>query len=144
MAKFSDRHGYTQPAIQIEGMNDALRNSIWNFISEPMDFQQDGGHWTTLLSTLAEVFFKVPVETVPKRDGHYGRKWLREQYGRLEWYEVYNLLELTVAWAELFTLRRYPSEKRAVQANAMLERELSAYRFLNGRELARITSKGGD
>jgi hypothetical protein len=42
MAKFSNRHGFTQPLIQIEGMNDALRNSIWNFISEPMNFKQDG------------------------------------------------------------------------------------------------------
>jgi AbiJ N-terminal domain 4 len=101
MAKFSDRHGYTQSAIQTEGMNDALRNSIWNFISEPMTFTDDGVTWRRLLSVLADEFFKVPIETVPKYDSDLGRKWLRKHYDRLEWYEVYNLLEYTVAWAEL-------------------------------------------
>jgi hypothetical protein len=64
-----------------------------------------------------------------------------KHYDRLEWYEVYNLLEYTVAWAELFTLRAYTAEKHALHANRILERELSGYRFLNGCELAPITNK---
>jgi hypothetical protein len=141
MAKFSDRHGYTQSAMQTEGMNDALRNSIWNFISEPMTFTYDGVTWTRLLSVLADEFFKLPIETVPKHDSDLGRKWLRKHYDRLEWYEVYNLLEYTVAWAELFTVGAYTAEKQALHANRTLERELSGYRFLNGCELAPITNK---
>lgn len=142
MANFSDRLGFTKPTIQIEGMNEALRNSIWNFITEPMNFTRgERGPWSRLLRVLAVEFFKAPVETVPTQDGYWGIAWLRKQYDGLEWSGVYNLLEFIVKSAELFTHGRANRKELALFANTILEREMSGYRFVNAYELAPITHK---
>jgi AbiJ N-terminal domain 4 len=92
--RFSERLGITEsPAgLQTEGMNDALRNSIWNFIHELFDTEGRGTHWIEIAEVIARNFRKVPVDDLPYGD-YECREWVKEYFYSVTWYEIYDLAE---------------------------------------------------
>ena len=151
--KFSQRHGYTpiKNTIQLETIDDALRNALWSvlqihywdtvqsdhdIITSRLRLSNYGNENLRLLcQRLWLNFLKVPLDTLP--DG-----WqtiydqLRKFFFTCKWYEVYDFVE--------FVAQYHPENDRNAQfiegANIFLEREVSAYRFVDGR-IVQITAK---
>lgn len=138
MTLFSDRIGATAAptTIQVDSMSHELRNSLWNLLH---NLYQDNRHdyWQKIVPPIAQFFRKVPIDELPHYD-HDKRKWLKEYFFGLQWYDVYNLLEFVARNHAKVMASQYgtthPVESRRIMemANAILERELSAYRFVQG------------
>lgn len=142
--KFSERHGYkpVRDAIQFESMDSPLKNRLWSllkiycwdevrvssgiyaryYISDSSN--KDHFH---LCSRLWINYFDKPLdeldndwsETLPK---------LRNYYFGCEWYEVYDFIEFVAN-----NYNKYGFRDRFIAAcNAALEKEMSAYRFVDG------------
>ena len=118
------------PTIQADGMNEALRNSLWNFLHSLYDNEE--GYWISAAKWSAQFFFKVPVDDLSYRD-YDNRKWLKSRFYDLAWYEVYDFIEFVVDNHE--RMIRYPRHTRSKLTeifNIIFERELSGYRFISG------------
>jgi len=141
--RFSERLGITPPKtnIQIKSIDDELRNGLWNALDlhywrtfhndnfNPGQLYQDMGNDALLLliTHLWLDYFKLPLDTL-------GHNW-QEIYSRLrkhffdsEWFTTYNFIEFIAA--------NYPNSQVNAKfmefCNLLLERELSAYRFVGG------------
>src|SRR5437868_226594 len=91
MKSFSERlkaHDVRQ--IQVEGMDDDLRNSLWNAV-----FARFDEHWEQAGEYLAKYLFKVPVDTVPTTLNG-SRAWVRDKFFNAEWTGVYDIVEFLV------------------------------------------------
>lgn len=142
MKTFSERKGLkpVSEIIQIDSMNGALRNSLWNALdvalwsTEDFIYRQYGEpHIQPLSRSLWFHYFKKPIDTRPDQE----RKILteiREYFFVCPWNEVYDFLEFIVSHHE----RSKP--RLAEFLNAFLERELSGYRFVSGH-LADVTNQ---
>jgi len=132
MTLFSQRKGLkpVRSAIQIDSMNEDLRNSLWNalmlFYFEDVNIKKD------LLALLWVFYFKKPIDSSEV----YKETKTREYFFSCEWYEVYDLIE--------FIANNYPdnevNRKFMQYCNWILEQESSAYRFVSGR-IVQITSE---
>lgn len=130
--KFSDRMGFAEhiPMIQTEGMNTALRNSLWNFLYSL--YESKYNYWLKVAEWAAELFFKMPVDELPHGD-YDCREWLKKRFYNLKWYEVYDFIEFIVAHND--KMIQYPRHRRnelETFLNNLFERELSGYRFISG------------
>ena len=149
MKKFSEREGITKPKteIQIESIDDDLRNCLWNALyeiywepSSGRTIHGTGYIWDDkMLSFLKLVwgsYFKKPNDCVETHnwDALYDR--LREYHFSCEWFKAYDFIE--------FCANNYPDERKNVafiqSCNRVLERELSGYRFV-GKQITQMTSK---
>ncbi|GAH96040.1 unnamed protein product, partial [marine sediment metagenome] len=91
----------------------------------------------TLFRRIWLSYFKWPLDTL---ENYYevSYKTIREHFFNSEWYEVYDFVE--------FVAQNYPDERREGNkqfmeaCNSILERELSAYRFV-GDKITQITSE---
>ena len=132
---FSQRKGYKKVSdvIQVNGMNDELRNSLWNtldmlvwhrndFLSNNPYLDTGKSHIEGFSAHLWFSYFKKPLDTRPQ---HYSDvlKKIREYFFACEWYEVYDFIELTIGYFDDSTLTEI--------INGILEKELSGYRFVN-------------
>ena len=92
MKKFSERLGLIEAPrlLQTEGMSDALRNSLWNFVVSMFDAKE--GEWLSAASWIAQFFRKVPVDELPHYDNKC-REWIKAYFFSLHWYEVYDFIE---------------------------------------------------
>ncbi len=140
MKSFSQRKGLKPvPEIaQIGGMNDELRNSLWNvmdniFWSAPDFMFTQGGYEGDIERFSIKLwanYFKKPVDSRPGFPGqnraHNTLQEIRRYFFQCDWNEVYDFLE--------FIVRGYASEKPTLVRllNFVLERELAGYRFLDG------------
>jgi len=148
MKSFSQRKDLkpVKSVIQVNSMDEDLRNGLWNALTvnywssmKPMKF---GGMFLSndrnievLCNLLWLSYFKKPLDTL-------SREWdnvlyeIRKYFFSCEWSEVYDFVE--------FVAQNYPekSENQKFESfcNTVLERELSAYRFV-GDEIAQITSE---
>jgi hypothetical protein len=130
--KFSDRIGATQAIpLQTASTNEALRNTIWNWIYSVIH-KQLGDH-TEVFRWLAEHFFKTPTRDVPDESFNDGINWLEQRYKLLQWYDIYNLVEFIVDYVDLFP-NKFVGGRQAMilYVNSLLERERSAFRFVAG------------
>lgn len=131
---FSERYGYKpiRQALQLESMDDDLRNSLWNtFVNlylssgELLLREFEGSYERKILRSIWEEFFKFPQNDLKD---HFSseRGLVRERYFRLKWNEVYDLLEFLVEKGgkngEVYTSAW----------NRVLEREGAGYRFVGG------------
>ncbi|HQO64288.1 MAG TPA: hypothetical protein PK528_11805, partial [Syntrophorhabdus sp.] len=83
MKRFSQRIGAAEvpTVIQLEGISDALRNSIWNYIHTLFD-EGDSGWWR-IAENSAQFFFKVPVDELP----HYNHpEWNGSSSASMAWH----------------------------------------------------------
>lgn len=149
---FSERYGYkpVREIIQIESMDEPLRNGIWSLLKvfcwDHASYSSGmyGGYYISessnkalyqLCSKLWFNYFKHPLDDL---DHNWTKvlKQLREYFFSCEWYEVYDFLEFVAN-----NYRRYKFQEPFVDAcNNLLEKEMSAYRFLNG-VITRITER---
>lgn len=151
MELFSQRRGIrpARTTLQIDSMDDALRNGLWNVVyvyclepfgSHPGDFAGFPNVFDPVKEVLRRLivalwvgYFKKPVDVIPWYDilGS-----LKDYFFQCQWFEVYDFVE--------FVVDRYPfieSKSEFVEScNETLNREMSAYRCLNGR-ITPITSE---
>jgi len=129
--KFSERIGITpaETALQVQGMNDALRNSLWNVLDMyiwSMDSFLYSSHGNQpgidSFSRLLWYFhFKKPMDSRPSKPREILGA-IRTYYFKYQWYEVYNFLEHVLI---------FEHDKNLIDAvNGVLEQELAGYRFI--------------
>src|SRR5262245_31264483 len=92
MAQFSERMGLVKVALQTDGVDSPLRNSIWNFVSESLGRLL--GMSSLLVAEIAVNVLRVPREHVS--GGVAARHWLLARFNELPWYTVYEVLEYVV------------------------------------------------
>ncbi len=144
MATFSERHGYKLDRSQLhqfEEMDDRLRNAIWNFLRDRYFVMGRFSHgyglvksvWTEIVGKLSD---ELPSDELPNAD--FASSFpdtaidvLRDWYLEANWDEVYTVLE--------YLLRKREVEEDVSDANDMLSREGSAYRFV-GNAIVPITN----
>jgi hypothetical protein len=142
--RFSERHGFVSPrsVLQIDGMDDALRASLWNVAQEIIwgSHQSRSSYSYTTHSNLYELikrywrdFFKIPINDIPEYIDK-TVKAVREWFFSAKWYEVYDFTEFT---ASILGASR---ERFVLAINVVLEREMSGYRLVDNKVVP-ITSK---
>lgn len=147
MPRFSERIGAVSfpRNLQVESIDEALRNSLWNAVVQCFDPIEA---WDRVTEYLARLFYKIPVDDVPASNTA-GRKWVRQKFFEAPWHEVYDTIEFLVQYSDLIRDRpspyhhvHYLDQRQAFlrEINLILERELSGYRFING-VLAPITDQ---
>lgn len=129
--RFSQRIGKRpiQTVLQIEGMNDDLRVSLWNLLDiliwqdeEFLDiYSRD--NIKDFSSSLWFNFFKKPVDTIPEYNFEIIQQ-LRKFFFSAHWFDVYDFIE--------FVINSLSKKDISTSVNIVLERELAGYRFISG------------
>ena len=150
--RFSERYGYkkVREIVQIDSIDEPLRNALWSLLKVYVwDHVQAstggyGGHYLsspynreirTLCDRLWFAYFKKPLDQL---DDNWNKVYghLREYFFSCEWYEIYDFLEFVTSNYE-----RYQFKDDFIAAcNRVLEKEISAYRFVDGL-ISRITEQ---
>lgn len=131
MKRFSQRIGAAGSllTLQLEGMNEELRNSLWNVIHITYD---DRVSWKHLLTIAGLHFFKVPIDEIPIREDRC-RDWLKLRFNKFVWFEVYDFVEFLAVRHEAILGRTVADSQKLIERfNFVLEREFSGYRFVAG------------
>ena len=138
--KFSDRIGVTSPStvFQVEGMTDALRNSLWNYLVRTIFVGDIYENHARATRKICEFVFKKPVDDLPALDHQY-QAWLKRMFFSSKWHEIYNLIEFIAINIEGMR-DGFTPELFQDRVNQILEREMSGYRFVSGY-LTPITNK---
>jgi hypothetical protein len=152
MNSFSQRQGFkpVKSTIQIEGMDDELRNSLWNALIilywnklERVSYIDYDGHYSNtcinhmciLIKRVWFSYFKKPLDILPE-DKQNLYQFIRKYFFSCKWNEVYDFVE--------FIARNHPNENLNTKfrefCNDILEEELSAYRFIDS-SISPITSE---
>lgn len=148
MALFSQRKGI-QPlkkAIQLESLDDQLRNRLWNALKisifdvwSPQDYtgyQDEGGKGVEIyVRNIWLDYFKEPIDTIPPFDSGTRSAYgiIREFFFKSKWWQVLDFLE--------FTVKNAPFESGEIVksfCNQYFEEESAAYRFV-GSEIIEIS-----
>jgi len=149
--KFSERYGYTpvRDVIQLESMDEPLRNGLWSILhaycwdkvkpvgrlySLIISFEKNTDIFM-LCTSLWYNYFKEPIDQLSNNwEEVYDQ--LRQYFYKCEWYEAYDFVE--------FVANNYKKNNFfasfSEEANRLLEREMSAYRFVDGI-ITRITDE---
>ncbi|MCW5222070.1 AbiJ-NTD4 domain-containing protein [Verminephrobacter aporrectodeae] len=156
MTKFSERAGAVEvPKIfQIKSMNDDLRNAIWNFllsIHEKTNYSSYWGrgkinYWSFTTDYISRYLLKLPADELPIYNDDHLRKWLKNKYYKMEWYEIYDLVEMLCSMPfhkemikkfeitsspDSSEIRRWVPAQLHAEFNRIFEAELSEYRFID-------------
>ncbi len=144
--KFSQRLGITsiEKAIQIEMVDNDLRNSLWSLLTAFYwnTFDQEEYYITRrsdyiTRSNLGDLFtsiwfkyFKKPIDTIPQLYYQFngGLEVLREYFFKAKWYEVYDFVEFISANGPQSTRDPFIDA-----CNNIFEIENSGYRFVDGK-----------
>jgi hypothetical protein len=148
---FSQRKGLT-PALkdqQIENIDDALRNRLWNLLSLfiwDRFSRYDKASWIRKSNFEAPLFlfwnnfFKWPTDEMPRVFGE-AKQIIKSQFFKFLWYQVYDFIEFSMFAA---SAGEYPPLRDLkgfeVTCNKILKEENSAYRLLKGH-FVQITSE---
>ena len=132
MELFSHRAGYKslRSVLQIESMDDALRNALWSAFSDFV--QHTANSWlpqaTVILRRLWVEHFKMRSDEIPVWNAPLA--FIKKDYFfRCEWYEVYDLFE----FARQVCPSNYVAADLEKRVNDALGREMAGYRFVGGR-----------
>lgn len=134
---FSQRKGITpiSQVVQIESMNQNLRNSLWNVLYERFCFQYFQNYFLTILNDIGEGitgrfamsiwtgFFKHTLDSLPDNN-HQAIKNISDYFKKANWYEIYDLIEYVIGEFD------YPYIVDEI--NEVLAREMSGYRIVDG------------
>ncbi len=153
--RFSEHYGYKpiRESLQIDCIDKALRNGLWTLLkirywdscARSADHYRQEFKLTHhrnlklkhLCDSLWRNHFKIPLDELGA-SWYEVKKELRSYFFSCEWYEVYDFIE--------FVVNNYPDPEEAIVAdftsecNELLEREMSAYRFLD-MHIRRITDE---
>lgn len=142
MRPFSERVGAVsaRKSIQIDDMDDALRNSLWNEIYYFYRYESSPP-WGRVASTVARHVHKVPVDSVGITPTQ-ALRWFRSAFFEGPWYQTYEIIEnlyvtesdhsnvMATTFGDL-TQHRHRVALLKSRLNSVLERELSGYRFID-------------
>jgi hypothetical protein len=142
MQSFSERIGAVtaRKNIQIEGMDDALKNSLWNEIYLFYN-NETPSPWQRVATTVARHVHKMPIDRVGGTSSK-ALEWFRYAFFEGPWYQTYEIIEHiyasenSMASAIASTLGDLTRHEHRVsllksRLNQVLERELSGYRFID-------------
>jgi len=139
--RFSERFGHkpVSKIIQVDEVNEDLRNSIWNVLSQNflLGYAKSGQRTynekniDNFITYLWLDFFKRPLDDLPTIESLAVIK-IRGDFINFQWYEIYDFLEISINYFE--------SQILAKEVNIVLIRELSGFRFIGG-VLANITTE---
>ena len=147
--RFSQRIGLS-PATELaqrESMDDELRNSLWSLLTlfywntytapgNSMYGRADYVEQSNLHPLVASLwlhYFKEPIDTIDDY-WEYCLEKLRKHFFAAKWFEVYDFVEFVANYGPMESKPKFFEV-----ANSYLERENSAYRFVDGR-VVEITS----
>lgn len=144
MKRFSQRMGIEKDKniVQRDSMNAELRNSLWNcFLLYwfPVKHAHNDKALHRLCIRLWTDFFKWPFHTFPISNWPMSIKSIEDFFSKCEWYQVYNFIEF-VSNNYIGSRRKKANQRFMECCNHIMERELSAYRFVNGI-ITEITSE---
>jgi hypothetical protein len=142
--KFSERYGYKpiRDTIQIESIDEPLRNGLWSLLKVHCwdEVHSTSGIYSGYflneygnenLRTLCERFwfqyFKKPLDSL-SNDWQKVRSFFRDYFFNCSWHEVYDFVEFVT---QNYDRYKFMSEFTK-SCNLLLEKEMSAYRFVNG------------
>lgn len=132
-SRFSERHGLSpQPELQMQGMNGALRNSLWNVVLARLfgklacNFDGNITQEYHLFIALQKQFFRLPMDEL---DRHLAsrREWYKDLFMTMEWWQVFDMFEFV--WRRMIPFDAQEWER---DANEALTRENSGYRLVGG------------
>ena len=121
--------------IQLEAMDDDLRNSLWNSILSRFD--ESAYEWQAAAELLAKYLFKIPTDTVPSAE-HRARSWIRDRFFAVEWHQTYDVVEFLVNNVDNIKQSNTDSHSDnqlsefIAEMNGILQREMAGYRFIRG------------
>lgn len=148
MENFSKRKGIekTLTTLQKEGMNDDLKNSLWNifyiFVIEELDFFDEyprNKEIDYFFSNLFLHFLKQPIDEIPK-NRHQKLESLKRIFFGFKWDRVYDFFEwLSDHFKKSSHLKRQ-HDHFINTVNGILSRELAGYRLIDDK-FVDITSK---
>lgn len=131
---FSQRRGLktVSTIIQVESMNQDLRNSLWNVLSANFFLEYSNSSRASYYGISVDNFvkyiwtdyFKQPLEKLSTLTiiNSMLVEDLLDYFQNREWYEVYDFLEIAINY--------FKSPQLAKEINFILERELAGYRFV--------------
>ncbi len=135
--RFSERYGHkkVRELVQLESIDEPLRNTLWNLLK--IHVWNDARHSNLLVESnhgiklLCEKlwfnFFKKPLDNLSK-DWPKVLIELKKFFFGCEWFEVYDFIEFVANNYSRYEFREQFTEN----CNATLEKEVSAYRFVDG------------
>ena len=140
--RFSQREGYTPPnkAIQADGMDKDLRNSIWNcfvkcyFVNNMYLKMSEFPIYNKLYNDLWSDFFKIPINDLSNYIDMNETK-VRLFFEDFKWYEVYDFIEFIVGKFSNQDINK----KFMDYCNEVFAKEMSAYRFIGGKIMRSTT-----
>lgn len=150
-SRFSQRTGKrpVRVEIQLDSMDEELRNGLWNaFQLSIVDRMPEGTMMTPFhpfFTVMWHNFYKWPVDTMPTETRRL-TGIVRKQFFEGDYLHVYDFIDFVSQHVEGFwggyEARAYPVSVDGFRqiCNGVLERELSAYRFV-GDQLAPITDE---
>jgi len=135
--RFSERMGLkpVSKVIQVDGMNDSLRNGLWNvlyaeeFGRHVFLYRTEKGYGTTeariqaFSQSLWANHFKLPIDKRPYDNSRILEE-IRDHFFNCAWQEVYDFVEFCVA---------YYGDRMIAPLNGILESELAGYRIIDGK-----------
>jgi hypothetical protein len=137
---FSERKGIKKPRteIQVNSIDDALRNRLWN-VFEKLFLRSPYSNVLHAMQNVMEGYFDVYLKQktdLAPYDLSDIRKFVGAVFSKADWQTVHDFLEFFVAY--------FPYEEAnnvlIAECNAVLESELSAYRFV-GKCITELTSE---
>jgi len=136
--------------LQTESIDDELKNSLWSLLTTfywdtfnrpkynmgARGDQISRSNLQILFKALWLRYFKEPIDTIPTYyyEEHDGLGVLRSYFFNASWYEVYDFIEFVSAFGPA-----HQKDKFISICNDFLEKENSAYRFVDGK-IAEISS----
>ncbi len=134
---FAERIGLKKPKIELskENLSEDLRNTLWSLIinevlsklNPRVGYGESFSPLVSFFKTLWIDFFKWPVDNLSVNNGEFYNekdfKRLRDWFYKAEWFEVYEILEF---------MSEVTNPDFQYVCNIYLQREFSAYRFVNG------------
>ena len=147
MNRFSERLGITpEKMVQIDGMDEDLRNRLWNAIGDQWDYLSHGIR-SEFYQLAWDTFFKRPKDDIDERE-YIRYRVIRDYYFSCSWNEAYDLIEFTcrlfVTVQSSYGWRFADDEAKKLvdQVNGVLESEHSGFRFV-GKNVVQIASPEG-
>jgi AbiJ N-terminal domain 4 len=142
---FSQRKGLrpVKSVMQVDSVDDDLKIGLWNALDvfywsgfNSFLSVSDQSRVSLLLHFLWRDYFKKTVDTIPS-SGDRALAILKDYFFTCAWYGVYDFIEFI---ANSSPADYFENEKFVSFCNVVLERELSAYRFVDSK-LIQITSE---
>jgi hypothetical protein len=140
--KFSQRQGITPTSkpIQVDSVDDDLRNGLWNGIKTyVIDAQSKSGRYgyadgdtqfDGLCSIVWHHYFKLTIDSIP--DSHYKcESYIKQRFYKGQWFEVYDFLEFLVDIESDYLNLNHDKFKEF--CNGIFERDFAGYRFIDGK-----------